>query len=147
MKQPDWALACLILWTVLTIGCASPPFPQSSLTGQVVEVSIGEHVTPHAVTVKQGDEISWVNTTTNRVDIWFVQNLDGIISCQRGFVSSGWGYMFAGSEPEGLIVATIGPNGTASLCFGAAGTYAYRVHIKNIPDGHETKIGGSITIE
>lgn len=146
MKQPGWALACLSVWTVLTVGCASQPFPQSSLTGQVVKVSIGESLTPHAVTVKRGDEVSWLNASTNPVDVWFVQSLDGVVSCQRGFVSSGWGYIFAGSERENFIIATIPPNGTASLCFGSAGTYAYRVHLKGAPEG-ETKMGGSITIE
>lgn len=146
MKQLGWACACLGVWTVLTVGCASKPFPQSSLTGQVVTVSIGETLTPDSVTVKQGDEISWVNSTTTTVDLWFQQSLDDIISCQRNFVSPGWGYMFGGLNRETLVVATISPKDTASLCFGTKGTYTYRVHRKDVPDG-QTKMGGSITIE
>ena len=146
MKQLGWVLACFSVWTVLTVGCAGQQFPQSSLTGQVVKVSIGESLTPHEVTVKRGDEVSWVNATTKTVDVWFVQTLDSVISCEHNFVSSGWGYFFGGLDRENLIVATIPPNGTASLCFRTPGTYAYRVHFKGVPEG-QTNMGGSITIE
>lgn len=146
MKQFGWALVCFSLWTVLAVGCASQPFPQSTLTGQVVKVSIGESLTPDAVTAKQGDEVSWVNAGTTTVDLWFVQTLDGVISCQHNFASSGWGYMFGGSDRESLVVATLPPNGTASLCFSTRGTYIYRVHLKDVPEGR-AKMGGSVTIE
>ena len=138
---------CLSLWAAFTVGCVSAPFPQSSLTGQVVKVSIGEAVNPHAVTAKPGDEISWVNTTAFTVDVWFVPSIDGVVSCNRGFVSSGWGYMFAESVPDNLIVATIHPGGTASLCFGAGGMYPYRVHVKDASTGPRTKMTGSIVIQ
>ena len=146
MKQLGWATAWLSLWIVLTVGCASKQFPQSTLTGHVAKVSIGESLTPDTVTVKRGDEISWVNTTTTTVDIWFMQSLEGLVSCEHNFVSAGWGYMFGGLDRQSLIVATIPPNGTASLCFADPGTYTYRVHFKDVPEGR-TKLGGSVTIE
>ena len=78
------------LGILVTMGCASsPPFPESSLTGKMVEVKIGESLTPKEITAKPGDIMRWVNTTGGAVDISFVEPLDGLVSCQKGFVSTG----------------------------------------------------------
>jgi len=115
------------LGILVTVGCASrPPFPESSLTGRIVEVKIGESLTPKEITAKQGDEVRWVNTTNDSVDISFVEALDNRVSCQKGFVSAGWGYLFLGESlhSESLVVATVRSNRFASLCFSAPGTHA-----------------------
>lgn len=137
------------LGILVTVGCAGspPPFPESSLTGGLFEVKIGESLTPKAVTAKQGDEVRWVNMTSGPVDIALMQSQDDLISCQKGFASPGWGYLFQSSELEFLLVATVHPNNSASLCFAIPGTYAYTVRTKTAATGRVTRITGSITIE
>ena len=137
------------LGILVTVGCAGspPPFPESSLTGGLFEVKIGESLTPKAVTAKRGDEVRWVNMTSGPVDIALMQSQDDLISCQKGFASPGWGYLFQSSELEFLLVATVHPNNSASLCFAIPGTYAYTVRTKTAATGRATRITGSITIE
>ena len=137
------------LGILVTVGCAGspPPFPESSLTGGLFEVKIGESLTPKVVTAKRGDEVRWVNTTGGPVDIALMQSQDELISCQKGFASPGWGYLFQSSELEILLVATVHPNDSASLCFAIPGTYAYTVRTKTATTGRATRIAGSITIE
>lgn len=78
------------LVVLVTVGCAShPPFPESSLTGRIVEVKVGESLTPKEITAKQGDEVKWVNTTSTPMDISFDESLGNIVSCQKGFVHTG----------------------------------------------------------
>ncbi|HJT20072.1 MAG TPA: hypothetical protein VJ746_06355, partial [Nitrospira sp.] len=69
------------------LGCANhQSFPQSSLTGRVVEVQIGAALSPQDVTAKQGDEVRWVNTGSEAVDVSFFEMRAGLVSCQKGFV-------------------------------------------------------------
>jgi plastocyanin len=137
------------LGIVVTVGCASrPPFPESSLTGGLFEVKIGETLTPSVVTAKRGDEVRWVNTTSGPVDVLFyAQSQVDLISCQKGFGSTGWGYLFGSSEHDFLVVATVHPNDSASLCFAIPGTYVYGVRWHPPITGYPTRITGSVTIE
>jgi plastocyanin len=136
------------LGILVTVGCAShPPFPESSLTGTVFEVKISESVTPKMVTAKRGDEVRWINATSVPVDIIFAQSQDDLISCQKGFVSAGWGYLFGSMKHESLVVATVRTNDSASLCFAIPGMYAYTVRTKTATTGHDMRLAGSITIE
>jgi plastocyanin len=141
---------CVRLGVLVTVGCAShPPFPESSLTGIVSEVRIGESLTPKEITAKQGDEVRWVNSTSGPVDISFVESLDGRVSCQKGFVSAGWGYLFFSdsSQPDFLVVATVHSNEYASLCFSTPGTYAYTMRMETAAAGKAHGIAGTVTIE
>jgi plastocyanin len=138
------------LWGLVTMGCASqPPFPDSSLTGRIVEVTISESLTPQEIAAKQGDEVRWINTTGGPVDISFVEALDGRVSCQKGFVSAGWGYLFSGgaSQPEFLVVATVHGHESASLCFSTPGTYAYTMRKETAEKRKAGGIAGTVTIE
>ena len=138
------------LLAFVTVGCAShPPFPESSLTGTMVEVQVGESLTPKEITAKPGDEVRWVNSTSDAVDISFGEPLDGRVSCQKGFVSTGWGYLFGGgsAQPESLVVATVHSKKYASLCFSAPGTYAYTMRRETTEKKKEAGINGTVTIE
>jgi plastocyanin len=138
------------LLAFVTMSCAShPPFPESSLTGKIVEVKIGESLTPKRVTAKPGDEVRWVNTANSVVDISFVEPLDDHVSCQKGFVSAGWGYLFTGGlgKPESLVVATVHSNKYASLCFSAPGKYVYTMTKQTTEKSKEGEIAGTVTIE
>jgi plastocyanin len=135
---------------LVMVGCATqPPFPDSSLTGRVLEVKMDDPLTPNEITAKQGDEIRWINTTGGSVDISFVEALNGRVSCQRGFVSAGWGYLFRGiaSQPEFLVVATVRGHESASLCFSTPGTYAYTIRTETTGAGEAGRMAGTITID
>jgi plastocyanin len=136
--------------TLVTLGCASPPpFPTSSLTGAILDVKIGESVNPKEIVAKSGDEVRWVNTTNGSVDIFFVKPLDGVVSCQKGFVSAGWGYLFAveSSPPEFIIVTTVHRNESASLCFSTPGTYAYIARMKTAAADRTIRMAGTVKVE
>jgi hypothetical protein len=135
---------------LVMVGCATqPPFPDSSLTGRVLEVKMDDPLTSIRITAKQGDEIRWINTTGGSVDISFVEPLDGRVSCQKGFVSAGWGYLFSGqsSKSEFLVVATVHGHQYASLCFSAPGTYAYTMRKQTPDSGKPGGIAGTVTVE
>lgn len=137
-----------VLGVLVTGGCAShPPFPESSLTGRIVEVQVGQSLTPQRVTAKEGDEVKWVNTTSLPVDIAFDQSLDGFVSCQRGFVSTGWGYLFGSSHVDFLVIAQVHSRDSASLCLSNPGTYTYHVHMEQAATSTAPRLAGTITIE
>jgi plastocyanin len=146
-------IICIIVGGLATstlLGCAThPSFPQSSITGRIVEVRIGESLNPQDVSAKQGDEVRWVNAGNDAVDISFFEMRAGLVSCQKGFVSTGWGYLFPGvsSEPEFLIVATIHGNQYASLCFADRGTYPYTMKKEAGAAGKEAGGKGTVTID
>lgn len=135
---------------LVTLGCSSPPpFPTSSLTGAILDVKIGEALHPNEIVAKPGDEVRWVNTTSDSVDISFVKPLDGVVSCQKGFVSAGWGYLIAGesSSPEFIIVTTVHRDEYASLCFATPGTYAYIARMKTAAAGRTIRMAGTVKVE
>jgi plastocyanin len=128
------------------IGCAShQPFPESSLTGAVLEVRIDEIVTPTSVTARRGDEVRWINMSKAPVDVSVVQTREELISCQKGFASTNLGYLFGTSEYENIVMATVLPNESASLCFAISGKYVYTVRMH--PTAPSSKVTGSIIVE
>lgn len=140
----------VLLGALVTPGCVThAPFPTSSLTGTILDVKIGEVLHPKEIVAKPGDEVRWVNTTSNPVDISFVKPLDGVVSCQKGFVSAGWGYLFAGisSSPEFIIVTTVHRDDYAGLCFSTPGTYAYVASMKSEEAGRPIRMAGTVKIE
>ena len=137
----------LALSTVLSsVGCAShQPFPESCLTGGVLEVKIDDMVTPTSVPAKREDEIKWINLSKAPVDVSVVQTREELISCQKGFASTNLGYLFGTSEYENIVMATVQSNESASLCFAISGKYAYTVRMH--PTGTANKVTGSIIVE
>ena len=126
----------LMLGVIGTGGCASPPpFPAGSLTGRIVEVRVGKSLTPKEITAKPAA----APTPTNVVD--------GIVSCEKGFASAGWGYLFGSSEPDFLVIARLHGQGSVSLCFSTPGTYTYDLRTDKTATGKATRIGGAVRIE
>ena len=137
-----------VVGILVTAGCgAHKRFPDSSLTGSVHEVKIGESVTPHDVTAKRGDEVRWVNTSDGPVDVSLVQTQEELISCQKGFASTNLGYVFGTSEYENIVMATVRPSEYAGLCFSLPGTYSYTIRKNPSAPGSPNKVTGSISIE
>jgi plastocyanin len=121
-------LALIGVGLLITIGCTGTPVPESSLTGAVSEVRIGDMVlTPKVITVKTRDEVRWVNTRKFPIEIRVEKPVSAGLSCLKGFVFNE-GFEFVGSrDPKALIAAKINTDEFASLCFSASGIYNYTV--------------------
>ena len=133
---------------LVTAGCGGHKrFPESSLTGGVYELRIDNSMTPQSVTAKRGDELRWVNMSSAAMDVSVVQTREELISCQKGFASTNLGYLFGTSEYENIVMATVRPNESASLCFALPGKYVYTVRKDPATTGALDKMTGSITIE
>jgi plastocyanin len=138
----------MAMGTLLTAGCAPHKrFPESSLTGTVYELKIGESVTPPDLTAKRGDEVRWINMNNAPVDVALVQTQEELISCQKGFGSTNLGYVFGTSEYENIVMATVRPSEYAGLCFSIPGKYSYTIRTGPSSAGSTHKLTGSITIE
>lgn len=136
------------LGILVTVGCVSHhPFPESSLTGGISEIKIDESLTSPMVTANRGDEVKWVNMTGGPVDISLVQTGEDMISCQRGFASTDLGYLIGSLEYETIVIATVLPNDSASLCFAIPGRFAYTLRRNPPIADHANKITGSVTIK
>ena len=125
---------------LLMIGCASP-VPESSPTGTVVEIEISE-TTPKVITVKERDEVRWVNRTNSPVHILLTKPVKARLSCVKGFVSTE-GFEFVGSpNPDVTIGAMVNSHEFASLCFSDAGIYDYTAQREQ-----ETKLDGTVMVK
>ena len=130
------------------LGCpGGRHFPESSITGAVFEVEIADSRSLPPVTAKRGDEVRWTNLSSASVEVSVVQTREELISCQKGFASTNLGYLFGTSEYENIVMATVPPKGSASLCFAVPGTYVYTVRMSPPMGGSSGKLTGSLTIE
>ena len=137
-----------VVGILVAVGCGGHKrFPESSLTGSVHEVRIGESVTPRDVTAKRGDEVRWINMSDVPVDVSLVQTQEELISCQKGFASTNLGYVFGTSEYENIVMATVRPSEYAGLCFSLPGTYSYSIRKHSSAAGSTNKMNGSLSIE
>lgn len=132
---------------LVTVGCASAPVPESSVTGTVLEVKISDLLIPKVITVKQHDEVRWVNMTSSAVHISLTKPVSAPLSCLKGFVIEGSG--FVGSpNPDSLFGATVNSNEFASLCFSSIGIYEYTVRTDTVGSGEEgTKLAGTVMVK
>ena len=126
---------------LVIVGCASAPVPESSGTGTVFEVQIGDLLIPAMITVKQQDEVRWVNTTSSAMHISLTKPLSAPLSCLKGFEFSE-GFGFVGSpNPDSFLGATVNSNEFASLCFSDTGIYEYTVRTAG------TKLAGTVMVK
>ena len=109
----------LRLGILVTVGCASqPPFPESSLTGRIVDVKVGESLTPNEITAtkatKYGGSIRQAPLGTYLlINLWMESS-----HVRRGwFVSGGWVSRLGSSEVEFLMIAKLHNSDYAGLCF------------------------------
>jgi|RhiMetdeSRZDD1v2_1073273.scaffolds.fasta_scaffold149842_4 plastocyanin len=129
MRNIGMVLGGIVL--LVTVGCAgasaSAPVPESSRTGMVTEVKIGEVLTPKVSNAKTDDEVRWINATNSPVHIVLKKPMSALLSCLKGFVPNE-GFEFVGSpDPNSLLGATVNTNEHASLCFSHSGIYEYKV--------------------
>lgn len=133
---------------LVAAGCANQHhFPSASLTGKMVEAQIGDDLKPKNILANLNDEVRWVNTADVPIDLYFVDPLNDRVTCEKGFTSTGWGYLFASSEAEYIIAAVVHPNQFVSLCFSTPGSYAYVAKRETTPTGKSIKMTGTVTIQ
>jgi len=111
------------------VACAG--MPVSTQTGVVQDVVIGKSTLRLDVTVRQDDEIRWVNERDGAIQIVFLDSLEGKVNCKRGF---------------GLIdvskVTTLKPQESVSLCFSEPGSFRYTVRLdRAMPTGWLNALG------
>lgn len=111
-----WIYALLLSLLLLTAACSS--LPETSLTGTVREIRIGEHVSPKDILAFTGDEVRWVNLRGEAVRLGFLGSKPfKEVACERGFSDFGLMQDFV----------TIPPKQSASLCFANPGDIHYNV--------------------
>ncbi len=119
----------------LEVGCIGS-LPTTTQTGKVEEIVIGTGVAPSEVTLAPGDEVRWVNRQRGPVSIIFLEPIQGLVSCERGFGLAG------------VANATqLAPNKGVGLCFAMPGTVRYTVHLDTPTTTGEFNIPGVIHIE
>lgn len=126
---------------VATAGCAAiagtARIPDTTRTGTIHDVTFAETMTPTNLRVQPGDEIRWINQRSTPVTVEFLGNALDDVSCQSGFSS------LLRRQQES---ASIGPNGSASLCFATVGTVTYNARMESPVAGGQIIESGTIRI-
>jgi plastocyanin len=122
-------------------GCASiagtAGIADTTRTGAIHDVSFEERMTPTNLWVQPGDEVRWVNQRNTPVTVEFLGDALDDVTCQSGFSS------FLRRQQES---ATIGPSGSASLCFGSVGTVTYNARMDSPVAGGQLIESGTIRV-
>jgi plastocyanin len=139
-------MGLLVAALLLPLGCASAPVPESTKSGEIFEVEIGESVMPKIITVKAQDEVRWVNRRSSAVRISLAKPSGPNISCLKGFAQEG--SKFSGSQmPDSIFGATVESNKFASLCFSESGIYEYTVRMGRLTSGEEITLPGTVMVK
>jgi plastocyanin len=116
------------------VACSS--LPDTSRTGVVHDIKIVESkLEPAEITVRPGDEVRWVNYRTKPVRIVFLDRLDEVLMCRRGFSGSA------------MNDATIKASKAASLCFVKPGRYKYNARLEAEVAGEEIPQTGIVYVQ
>ena len=76
----------IILVMVIMAGCSTgKDLAQSTRTGKIYDVRLGESVEPRELTVRVGDEVRWINARNAPVRIVFVDTLQDQVVCEKDF--------------------------------------------------------------
>lgn len=123
-------LHLLAICVVLLAGCATT-IPASTRSGRIMDVKVGEAISPQEITLERGDEVRWINGRNDSLKIEFVNSLAGNLSCANHFTGS---------------TTTISSNGSASLCFSSAGSYTYTARMDSSISGGEKNLRGLVIV-
>jgi plastocyanin len=125
-----------------TVGCASiagtSGIASTTRTGMIHEVRFEERMTPLELRVQPGDEVRWVNRRSMPVTVEFLGDALDEVTCQSGFSN------LLRRQQES---ATIGPNQSASLCFGTVATITYNARMDSPVAGGQMIESGTIRVE
>jgi len=121
---------------MLVLGAACSSVPDVTRTGVIHDIKIVEtSLEPAEITVRPGDEVRWINYRTKPVRIVFLDRLQDVISCARGFSGSG------------MNDTTIKASKAASVCFARAGSYKYNARMEAEVAGGEIPLTGIVHVQ
>lgn len=147
MKCQSFKSICFIVLPLLFVACnTGPSLKHSTRTGNIADIKITERLNPQMLEVKRGDEVRWINSRGESVDIVFVDSLQGRLSCENGFFNGGVTGMLS-KNATNTNVTTIGPDKYASLCFTTPGTYVYNARMEASVPGSETNLKGTVSVK
>ncbi|BCA54505.1 conserved exported protein of unknown function [Nitrospira sp. KM1] len=113
----------VIMLTLVNVGCSGTK--ASTKPGMVHTVNVGQQIDPLQMNAAKGDEIRWVNNTTQPISVIFPKAELLRTSCRTGF---------AGSD-QTVLSAVLPPDSSASLCFSQPGKYDYQVRLNENSPG------------
>jgi plastocyanin len=126
----------LVATILVLLGVACSTLPDVTRTGVIHDIKIVEtSLEPVEITVRPGDEVRWINYRTKPVRIVFLDRLDEVLMCTRGFSGSG------------MNDATIKAAKAASLCFGRPGSYKYNARMEAEVAGGEIPQTGIVYVQ
>ncbi|WP_447980399.1 hypothetical protein [Candidatus Nitrospira bockiana] len=141
------ALSAIAYTALLVAACSSgPELQHSTRTGKIYDVRIGETLNPEELHARQGDEVRFVNARSAPVRIVFVEDLNGRLACEKGFLESGMFNLFSSNNATANS-ARIKANDYASLCFLSPGHYTYTARMEAPVPGGEKNQSGRLVIE
>ena len=134
----NWKMHLYMIFALLVIaGCStSKDLAQSTRTGKIHDVRIGETLDPKELQVRVGDEVRWVNARNAPVRIVFIDSLQDKVACQKEFALK-----------ARTTSSKIGANDYSSLCFMLAGSYTYNARMESPVPGGEINTIGRIYVE
>ena len=142
----NWKSLYILLVLSFLVGCAGREIPQSTQTGKIRDIHIGESIDPKELQVRVGDEVRFINGRSAPVQVVFINLFDDQISCQNKFKSSGFSGLFS-KEARKINTTTIKANEYASLCFATQGTYGYNARMESTTPGGEMNSMGRIFVD
>jgi len=127
----------IILAMVIVTGCVTgKDLAQSTRTGKIYDVRIGESIDPRELEVRIGDEVRWINSRNAPVRIVFVDTLQDKVVCERNF-----------KLRSKTTSTTVSSNDYSSLCFMAPGSYIYNARMQAPVPGGEINTVARILVE
>ena len=130
----SWTTDVRIVLVLVTVaaGCTTgKDLAQSTRTGKIHDIRIGQSIEPREIEVRPGDEVRWINARNAPVRVVFIDTLKDQVSCQKHFKLT-----------TKTTVSNISPNDYSSLCFLSPGAYTYNARMESTaPGGEENAVG------
>jgi plastocyanin len=134
MRHIVIASAALMAMIMMGAACSMPATTRTAL---VKDVQIADDLKPDSVLVHPGDEIRWVNTRKDSVQLDIPNLANRSLSCARGFTN------WLGRTSESVHLK---PNQTASLCFSQPTVVHYVVRAESPTSAGRDLMSGSIQV-
>ena len=128
-------LFMLLVW-VMSACSLGRDMPQSTRTGKIHDVRVGESIEPKVIQARWGDEVRWINARQMPIRIVFVDSFREQVACQKDFKIS-----------DTATLAKIDANEYASLCFVSPGAYIYNARMDSPVPGGEINAVGRVVVE
>jgi len=127
---------CLGPILVLFVAAGCMGLANGTLTGNIEEVVIEDGLSAPEVRLRPGDELRLVNRHGAPVHVVFLDQIDGRVTCTRGF---GLARVANGKRLD--------PEESFSVCFGSPGTIRYTVKLDRATSTGSFNVPGTIRVE